>query len=203
MEKSREIKYTYADYYSWNDGKRYELIDGDVYMMSPAPTSRHQEISINLVGQFYSYLKGKTCKVFAAPYDVRLNADAEDDTVVQPDISIICDPSKIEQHGCVGAPDMIIEILSPSSANRDQITQKKKYLEAGVKEYWIVDPEKRNVQVHLLVDGMYTRQFFRGGAAIAVQTLPGCHIHLADVFPPGHPDEDVKGPERYKMMGDE
>jgi Uma2 family endonuclease len=203
MEPHKIENYTYAEYFSWDDGKRYELIDGEIVMMTPAPTDVHQEISAKLVGELYIYLKGKTCKVFAAPFDVRLNADAEDDTVVQPDISVICDPSKIEKRGCIGAPDMIIEILSPSSMSHDRITKKNKYLQAGVKEYWIVNPEDRNVQALVLTDGKYIGHYYRGKAVVAVKTLPGCYIHLADIFPPGHPDEDVKGPERYKIIGDD
>jgi len=194
MELPREIKYTYEDYYSWNDGKRYELIDGKVYLMSPGPSSTHQGISSNLVGQFYAYLKGKMCKVFAAPYDVRLNWDAGDDTVVQPDISVICDPSKIDERGCKGAPDMVIEILSPSSTKHDQIIKFNKYREAGVREYWIVNPETRVVQVNLLTNGEYAVRNYGDEDVVAVATLADCRIHLADVFPPAPPKEEPKGP---------
>ena len=113
MGRQSETTYTYSDYEKWDDGNRWELIDGVPYMMSPAPSPRHQEISTNLVILLGIYLKGKTCKVYAAPFDVRLNADSGYDTVVQPDISVICDPGKIDECGCKGAPDMVVEILSP------------------------------------------------------------------------------------------
>jgi len=184
MQLPNKPKYTYADYANWSDGKRYELIDGEVYMMSPAPSVNHQEISVNLVFQFATFLKGKTCKVFSAPFDVRLNADAEDDTVVQPDISIVCDPDKIKNgKNCKGAPDMIIEILSPSSARRDQFYKFNQYLAAGVKEYWIVYPETKTVQAYTLTEGQYVGRAYCDADMITVSVLEDCQINLADVFP--------------------
>ncbi|MDR0310315.1 MAG: Uma2 family endonuclease, partial [Acidobacteriota bacterium] len=110
----KDERYTYADYASWDTEERYELIDGVPYLMSPAPLRKHQSILFELSGQFRNFLKGKPCKAFAAPFDVRLNADTYDDTVVQPDLVVICDKLKLDAKGCVGAPDMVIEILSPS-----------------------------------------------------------------------------------------
>lgn len=183
MELQSDRRYTYADYVTWDDDQRYELIDGVPYLMS-SPSSAHQEISGNLFLQFATFLKGKTCKVFSAPYDVRLNAEDKDDTVVQPDISIICDPNKIEEKGCKGAPDMIVEILSPSTARHDQLVKFNKYREAGVQEYWIVNPEGRNVQAFLLKDGGYFSQAYGDVDSVPINVLDDCQINLADVFPP-------------------
>jgi Uma2 family endonuclease len=191
MQQPEKTKYTYADYLTWNDGKRYELIDGEVYMMSPAPSSVHQEISGRLFARLFNYLEGKTCKVFAAPFDVRLNAD----TVVQPDISVICDLNKIDERGCKGAPDMVVEILSPSSTRHDQFTKFKKYLAAGVQEFWIVNPETRTLQVHILKDEEYVSRAYGDTDSVPVSVLEDCHINMAEVFPPAPPEEEIKSPK--------
>ena len=142
--------YTYADYCSWEDGERWELIGGEAYAMAPSPSEGHQGISGRIFGQLYMYLRGKPCKVYAAPFDVRLNADGADDTVVQPDILVVCDKSKLEGgKGVTGAPDFIIEILSPSSLRHDLITKFKLYQRSGVREYWIVDPESKIIKTHV------------------------------------------------------
>ena len=184
MEALREHqRYTYADYCTWGDEERWELIDGVAYAMSPSPSWKHQEISANLHFQLYSFLKDKPCKVFAAPFDVRLNADSDDDTVVQPDIVVICDTAKLDDKGCIGAPDMVIEILSPSTALRDRVLKLRWYLRAGVREYWIVDPDSKTVSVHLLKNGEYYIRAYDGdddGAAVHV--LEGCVIDIGDIF---------------------
>lgn len=189
-------KYTYADYLTWDDDTRYELIDGVPYMMS-APSVNHQEISGELFAQLHNYLKGKPCKVFAAPFDVRLNADAEDNTVVQPDITVICDSKKIENgKSCEGPPDMVIEILSPSTAIHDQNIKFDKYLGAGVKEYWIVNPETRSVQVfHFLKNKEGSFRVYTENDAISVHILEDCQIDLADIFPPEPQAEPTQKPE--------
>lgn len=189
MQLPRDKKYTYADYLTWDDDNRYELIDGEVYMMAPAPARIHQEVSVSLSGQLYNYLKGKKCKVYAAPFDVRLNADSEDNIVVQPDISVICDPNKLDDQGCKGAPDMIVEILSPSTAGRDQVLKFNKYLEAGVREYWMIYPESRTVQVYLQKNGEYVGKNYDATTTIPVSILEDCRIDLADVFPSLPPEE--------------
>jgi len=156
MDAKRDEKYyTYADYVKWDDGIRYELIDGSVYMMSPAPSRTHQEIIGELYIQTRQFLKGKQCKVFLLPFDVRLNANENDDIVVQPDLVIVCDKSKLDEAGCVGAPDMVIEVLSPSSTRMDRLVKFQKYLKYGVREYWIVDPDSKTVQAHVLDNGNY------------------------------------------------
>ena len=173
-------RYTYADYCALDDGKRWELIEGVPYDMSPAPMPVHQRISVELTLQFGMFLKGKPCQLYTAPFDVRLNADDEDDTVVQPDLAVICDRSKIDNKGCKGAPDLIVEILSPSTARHDRMVKFELYRRAGVREYWIVDPETKLVQVCLLEDGRYFTSVYADTAVVSV--LPGCEIQLADVF---------------------
>lgn len=194
MEMRREKKYTYTDYLTWDDGKRYELIDGEVYMMSPAPTTSHQRIQRRLTTLLDIFLDGKQCEAFPAPFDVRLNSGAADDTVVQPDITVVCDPGKIDERGCRGVPDMVVEILSPSTARRDQLVKFNTYLAAGVREYWIVSPQARIVQVNLLRDGGYVIQVYGDTDVVPVGVLSGCEIHMADVFPPA-PVTEPKGPD--------
>ncbi|MHB8057961.1 MAG: Uma2 family endonuclease [Desulfuromonadaceae bacterium] len=135
-------RYYYSDYLTWNDGERWELIDGVAYSMSPAPGRRHQEISGELFRQLANYLKGKQCKVYDAPFDVRLSdqVDASDnyiETVVQPDILVVCDRTKLDEKGCNGAPDLIIEITSPSTAKHDLGTKFDLYQKHAIQEYWI------------------------------------------------------------------
>ena len=174
--------YTYADYYTWDDGKRYELIDGTAYLMEPAPLWGHQDTSAELLYQFKRYIEGTFGKAFHAPFDVRLNFDKGDDTVLQPDIIVFRDRSKLHGTGCLGAPDMVIEILSPSTAGRDKVAKFNQYLKAGVPEYWIVDPDERTVQVCILNPGGYDVKTYREADAVSVHILEGCVIRLAEVF---------------------
>ncbi|MBC8082951.1 MAG: Uma2 family endonuclease [Hymenobacter sp.] len=153
--------YTYADYLTWRFTEYVELIRGRVLRKMSAPTSQHQQLASDLHGIIWGHLKGKPCRVFAAPFDVRLlrnagNGDAQVQTVVQPDLSIICDLSKIDRRGCVGAPDWIIEIVSPSSLVLDTRTKFDLYAENGVAEYWIVFPGEQTVLAYTLgVNGEY------------------------------------------------
>ena len=175
-------RYTYADYCTWDDSERWELIEGVPYAMSPAPAPKHQSISMELSSQFHNFLKGKPCKLYPAPFDVRLNADDGDDTVVQPDLSVICDRSKIDDKGCKGAPDLIVEIISPSTARHDRLVKYNLYKNAGVREYWIVDPDTKTVSVNVLRDGMYVAYAYGDIDTAPVSVLPGCTINLQDVF---------------------
>ena len=173
--------YTYADFCKWDDDERWELIDGVPYAMAP-PSRFHQSICGNLGGQLWQFLKGKPCKVYNAPIGVRLNAAASDNTVLQPDIVVVCDHSKLDSAGIIGAPDMVVEVLSPSTARRDRLDKLLEYQKAGVREYWIVDPETRTLSAHLLENGKYTIYAYGDTATVAVSVLEGCEISLPEVF---------------------
>ncbi len=181
--------FTYADYMTWPDGERWELIDGEAYMMSPAPSRKHQEISIDLASQFHTFLKGKKCRVYDAPFDVRLpqyvdQPDDEIETVVQPDIVVVCDGSKLDDRGCKGAPDLVIEILSPSTSKMDLQDKFFLYQRVGVKEYWLVHPSDKTVMVFRLNNqGEYGRaDMFAGDDKVSVPLLGELIIDLKDVF---------------------
>ena len=188
MPLPQESRYTLADALAWEEPDRIELIDGYPVMMAP-PTRAHQEAVTALVGQLYDYLKGKKCKVYAAPFAVRLFEEAGDrpedvDTLVEPDISVVCDPSKLDDIGCKGAPDLVIEILSPSTTRHDRFTKFNLYQRAGVREYWIVDLAEKSVQVFVLEDGRYTaKDFGAAGDTVWVNVLDDCTIDLSQVFP--------------------
>jgi Uma2 family endonuclease len=143
---------------------------------------RHQRISRKLLRQLVDFLRGKSCEVFYAPFDVRLNADTSDNTVLQPDIVVICDRSKLSGTGCIGVPDMVIEILSPSTEKRDREDKFDKYLEVKVREYWIVDPDSNTVTVNILDDKRYCSTDYCETDKVPVHVLEGCVIDLADVF---------------------
>lgn len=181
-------RYTFADVLTWPDDERAELIDGEVILMAPAPSRGHQGISVELTRQFANYLEGKKCKAYHAPFDVRLfekdgDTPEDVDTVVEPDITIVCDPSKLDDRGCKGAPDMVVEILSPSTQRHDQLVKLGLYQRAGVREYWIVDPEEKYVQVFVLDGGRY---FVKGYGTdedqMRVDVLEDCVIDLSAVF---------------------
>ena len=184
----REERFTYGDYLTWDDDQRWELIDGVPYNMSPAPTVRHQLILGELHRQVANWLLDKPCQVFIAPFDVRLPEDDESDeqveTVVQPDLSIICDKSKLDEAGCRGAPDLIVEILSPSTAHKDLKVKFERYERAGVREYWIVDPNGSTVQIYTLgAEGRYGRPEAYGAVdRVSVGIFPDLEIDLAVVF---------------------
>lgn len=154
-------RHTYGEYLQWPDEVRYELIDGEAIMMSPAPALDHQDIAGELFRQVANALEGTPCRPFVAPVDVRLprgdEADDAIDTVVQPDVIIVCDPGKLDRRGVRGAPDWIAEVLSPSTAAHDQIAKRRIYERAGVPEYWLVHPTDRTVTIYTLRNGAYGR----------------------------------------------
>jgi len=151
--------YTYADYLKWTFDERLELIKGKIFKMSPAPGSVHQIISATVSNELYNYLKGKRCRVFSAPFDVRLIRRLLDDkdvtTVVQPDICVICDPAKVDAKGCLGSPDIVVEILSPGNNKKELRNKFEAYEEAGVLEYWIINPTEKNLLQYILIDSRY------------------------------------------------
>lgn len=181
--------YTYANYLTWQFAESIELIKGKIVKMSPAPSLGHQEIVGNIHGLIWNYLRKQKCQVFIAPFDVRLpingeRKDKEIYTVVQPDICIICDPNKLDTRGCLGAPDLIIEVLSPHNAARDVREKYEIYQEAGVKEYWIVYPVESLINVFLLnskgvfeLDKIYTNQ-----DKLSSSILPDYELDLSEVF---------------------
>lgn len=181
--------YSYADYLKWQFEERLELIRGKIFKMSPAPATRHQRISALLVSEIWQLLKNRDCQVFAAPFDVRLprfdvKADKEIFTVVQPDISVICDQKKVDEKGCLGAPDWVIEILSPGNTRKEMDNKFDVYEESGVKEYWLVEPNDEVVFVYLLgADGKYfgTKPSTIGQTLTSV-TLPDFTVDLNQLF---------------------
>ena len=181
--------YTYADYLTWRFTEYVELIKGRIMRKMSAPTEQHQLISSSLHGEIYAYLKGKPCRVYAAPFDVRLfrstgNGDAQVKTVVQPDISVLCDLAKLDRRGCVGAPDWIIEIVSPSSLALDTRTKFDLYAENGVREYWIAYPGEQTITAYTLaaneqyeLTGTYAEP-----GPMRSTTLPDLLIDWNDIF---------------------
>lgn len=145
--------YTYQDYLSWRFQERVELLLGRIFKMSPAPSMRHQQISRNLTVELHSQLKVKGAQVFAAPFDVRLPVSKQQgtaDTVVQPDLCVICDPEKIDARGCKEAPDLVVEILSPGNLRKERKEKFELYEASQVKEYCIVDPQRDDILVYHL-----------------------------------------------------
>lgn len=153
--------YTYADYLTWNFQERLEILKGKIFKMSPAPSRKHQRISLELTGAFYNYFKKTTCNIYVAPFDVRLinfkksTSDKEITTVFQPDICVICDKQKLDDRGCIGAPDLIIEILSPGNYRKEMDIKFDLYEENGVKEYWIVEPLQKSILIYTLQNDKY------------------------------------------------
>ncbi len=189
MELPIEKYYTYADVLEWDESIRAEIINGTLYMMAP-PLRIHQEISNALEEQIRDFLKDKPCKMYHAPFGVRLFEEDDDDpkdvdTLVEPDITVVCDQSKLDDYGCKGAPDFIIEILSPSTARHDRFVKLNLYQRAKVREYWIVDPHNQTVEVCLLnADGKFTvTEIYTPKDTPKVTVLPGCEINLSAVFP--------------------
>jgi len=180
--------YTYSDYLRYTEDDRFELIAGEVYDMSPAPSRRHQEVSGELFKQIAVFLTGKPCRVYSAPFDVRLSeadeADEETSTVVQPDIAVICDHKKLDDKGCKGAPDFIAEIISPYSASKDNITKAALYEKHGVREYWIVHPIDNILVIRRLGEhGKYSSaDFYEGKGTLALAVLPDLEIDLDALF---------------------
>ncbi len=187
-KKTVSEHFTWADYQQWPDEHRCEIIDGQIYDMTPAPGTAHQEVSANLMYEFCGFFKDKPCKVFAAPFDVRLAEKKETgnscSNVVQPDISIICDQKKIDEKGCAGAPDLVVEILSSSTASKDQVKKRRLYERHGVKEYWLIHPIERYAHIYALKDARY--EFigvFDDEATLESQIFTGLAVKMAEILP--------------------
>jgi Uma2 family endonuclease len=193
------LEYSYANYLKWIFPERVEIIKGRIFKMSPAPNFEHQSISSNLHGIIWNQLRDKPCKIIAAPFDIRLSKYIEDkkiDSVVQPDLCIICDSKKIDERGCLGAPDMIVEILSPSTAQRDLELKYAIYEENCVKEYWIVQPNDQTVSVFDLVGKKYVlRGIYHRQKIVLLKTI-GLEIDLREVFPDNE-ETEIENFERF------
>ncbi|MFT4095177.1 MAG: Uma2 family endonuclease [Niabella sp.] len=180
--------YTYADYLTWKFQERIELIKGKIFKMSPTPRVRHQAISIHLSTHLYNFLSGKDCKVFTAPFDVRLTQKSTQNeqvtTVVQPDICVICDSTKLDEFGCVSAPDIIVEILSPGDNIKELKYKYEVYEENGVREYWIIHPEEKTFLTYTLNnEGKYLPSALKTiGDEIVTPILPGFVLNLQELF---------------------
>jgi Uma2 family endonuclease len=176
--------FTYANYREWPETERWELIDGEAYAMS-APSRVHQKIVVEIARQIGNYLQNKPCENYVAPFDVRLpkadEADSQIDTVVQPDIVVVCDENKLDDKGCRGAPDWIIEVLSPSTAFMDMSTKLALYQQHGVKEYWLIHPSEYWVMIYTLnAGGEYGRpQVFNMEQPTAVGLFPDLLLEWA------------------------
>lgn len=184
----RSQQYSYADYLRWHISERLELIRGYVWEMA-APDRRHQRILGNLFLSTALYLRGKTCQIYQAPFDVRLprlhpETDEQILTVVQPDLCVICDPAKLDDAGCIGAPDWVVEILSKGNPKKEMREKFAVYEEAGVREYWVVQPEYNNVLVYVLENGHFVvRPTFTDDDTVAYPAIfPDLHIDLGEVF---------------------
>ena len=178
-------EYTYSDYLLWQFSERVELIRGFIRKMSPAPNRYHQVVSINLTGLFYNSFRKHPCDVYVAPFDVRLPIPSKkkDTTVVQPDICVVYDKSKLDDAGCNGAPELMIEILSPNNSKHDVDTKFKLYEEAGVLEYWIVEPVEKIIFVYTLVNGKYIGlKPQTEGENIQSPLFPNLQVAIIDVF---------------------
>ena len=180
-------KYSWEDYLSWPDNERWELINGVAYNMSPAPKTRHQQISMQLSIKIGGFLTGKPCSVFAAPFDVKLSDDADDKedntTVVQPDLLVCCDDEKLTEQGMNGAPDICVEILSPATALKDESEKLKLYEKHGVKEYIIINPVAEYVMIYRLDGNRYGKpEYLKDDDILESIVLKGLKITLPELF---------------------
>jgi Uma2 family endonuclease len=186
--RADDQQFTYADLLTWPENERWELIDGFAYDMTPAPSPRHQEIVMALSAQFYQFLEGKPCRVFPAPFDVRLPTPGEDDmtatSVVQPDITVVCDREKLDARGCLGSPTLMVEVLSPETAKKDMREKLHVYERAGVPEYWIVSPFEQTLMVFTLdAAGRYgAPTVYDHDDQAPVGVLEGLRIDMPRVF---------------------
>ncbi|GAA4200702.1 Uma2 family endonuclease [Pedobacter jeongneungensis] len=187
-ELDASLTYSYASYLNWLFPERVELIAGKIFKMSPAPSSVHQVVVGNIFLKLGNFLKKQPCKVFISPFDVRFPRESKDDkeifTVLQPDICVICDRSKIDVRGCIGAPDLVVEVLSPGNTRMELLNKYHVYEEFGVKEYWIVSQSDQNILIYTLnEDGKFQpSKIFTLSEKITSTVLPGFELALDDIF---------------------
>jgi Uma2 family endonuclease len=188
-ESSARVRYRYGDYVQWTGDERWELIDGEPFDMTPAPSRRHQELVGEIHRQLATQLLGRPGKVYVAPFDVRLprgnEPDADVDTVVQPDLVVVCDSRKLDDAGCRGAPDWILEVLSLRTAARDRERKRDLYERAAVREYWHLHPDTRHLARYLLAEGRGYGEPMEGTAqgTTSLRALPPLEVHWDSVFP--------------------
>jgi Uma2 family endonuclease len=182
------LTYSYANYLNWLFEDRVELIKGKIFKMSPAPSRMHQEISRNIFLKVGVFLQDQLCKVYSAPFDVRFPKESKADrdvyTVLQPDICVVCDKSKLDDRGCIGAPDLIVEILSPGNTKVELLHKYQVYQEFGVKEYWVVSQSDQSILIYTLNEhGKFQpSKIFTLSEKITSTVLPGFELALDDVF---------------------
>ncbi|PRY86740.1 Uma2 family endonuclease [Mongoliibacter ruber] len=181
-------KYSYADYLTWEMEEMVELIKGKIFKKTAAAPRRiHQWLTGNLYTEMNLFLKGKKCQAYIAPFDVRLPVKSKKDehihTVVQPDICVVCDLEKLDDKGCVGAPDLVVEVLSPGNKQMELQRKYEVYEESGVKEYWIVDPEGKTVLIYTLTQGKYSAsRWMTEGDVARSSVIPGFELDLDEFF---------------------
>ena len=182
------LTYIYAHYLTWLFDERVELIKGQVFKMSPAPSPYHQQISVRIASELFVFLKNRKCQVYTAPFDVRFPKESTEDkdiyTVLQPDICVICDLAKLDTRGCIGAPDIVVEILSPGNNKTELLNKYNVYEEFGVKEYWVISPaEKTFLKYALDAKGKYQpSKLFTLSEKVESEVLPGFVLDLDEVF---------------------
>ncbi len=181
-------RYSYADYLTWQMDEMVELIKGKVFKRdAAAPGMSHQRVSVRLTSAFFNFLNGKSCQVFHAPFDVRLPVKSKKnqdiDTVVQPDLCVVCDLAKLDDAGCLGAPDLVVEILSPGNNKRELKNKYEVYEESGVKEYWVIHPNEQTLLIYSLDNGKFKpSRLFASGDIVESVCIPGMRIDLEELF---------------------
>ncbi|MBC6366186.1 Uma2 family endonuclease [Algoriphagus sp. AK58] len=180
--------YSYADYLTWPIDEVVELIKGIRFKKAAAAPKRiHQRVSLKLAAKLFTFLEGQKCQVYDAPFDVRFPKGSKEDhkihDVVQPDICVICDPEKLDDRGCIGAPDLIVEILSPGNSQTELKHKFKLYESHGVREYWIIHPENQDLLIYTLVDGKYVpSRLLTSGDVVESTVLEGFTLDLEEFF---------------------
>ena len=187
--------YSYADYYKWEFDERLELINGKVFLMSPVPNRLHQEIVGDVFMSLTKFLQNKPCKVYVAPFDVRLPRKINDDksifTVLQPDVCVVCDTTKLDSKGCIGAPDIVVEVLSKGNNAKELKNKYAAYEEAGVREYWVVSPQNQTATIYTLIEGRFQpSRIMAQGDTIMSSVLVDFSLSLTELFRDIDSEED-------------